>query len=78
MMYWVDPKDPILKVLCQYPYYWLKYRLNKENRPIVIVPTHPKLTQAPRVIRNILDVVDRPQGSYAESFVLISILVAEI
>ena len=26
VMYWVDPKDPILKVSCQYLYYWLRYR----------------------------------------------------
>ena len=68
LMYWVDPKDHMLKVLCQYLYYWLRYRLNKENRPIVIMPTHPKLTQVPRVIHDILDVLGRPQGSYAESF----------
>ena len=78
VMYWVDPKDHMLKVLCQYLYYWLRYRLNKENRPIVIMPTHPKLTQVPRVIHDILDVVGRPQGSYPESFVSISLLLAEI
>ena len=77
-MYLVDPKDHILKVLCKYIYYWLRYRQNKENRPIVIMPTHPKLTQVPRVIHDILDVVGRPQGSYAESFVSISLLLAEI
>ena len=73
LMYWVDPKDHMLKVLCQYLYYWLRYRLNKENRPIVIMPTHPKLTQVPRVIHDILDVVGRPQGSYPESFVSLSL-----
>ena len=78
LMYWVDPKDHILKVLCQYLYYWLRYRLNKENRPIVIMPTHPKLTQVPRVIHDILDVVGRPQGSYPESFVSLSLFLAEI
>jgi hypothetical protein len=25
-MYWIDPKEHILKVLCQYLYYWLRYR----------------------------------------------------
>ena len=65
----LDPKGHILKVSLQYFYYWLRYRLNKENRPIVIMPTHPKLTQVPRVIHDILDVVGRPQGSYAESSV---------
>ena len=78
LMYWVDPKDNISKVLCQYLYYWLRYRLNKENRPIVIMPTHPKLTQVPRVIHDVLDVLDRPQGSYHERFVSISLLLAEI
>ena len=39
--------------------------------------THPKLTQVPRVIHDILDVVGRPQGSYPESFVSISLLLAE-
>ena len=68
----------MLKVLCQYLYYWLRYRLNKENRPIVIMPTHPKLTQVPRVIHDILDVVGRPQGSYPESFVSLSLFLAEI
>ena len=42
------------------------------------MPTHPKLTQVPRVIHDTLDVVGRPQGSYAESFVSISILLADI
>ena len=78
LMYWVDPKDHILKVLCQYLYYLLRYRVNKENRPLVIMPTHPKLTQVPRVINNLLDVVGRSQGSYSESFVSISLLLAEI
>ena len=73
-----DPKDHMLKVLFQYLYYWMKYRLNKENRPLVIMPTHPKLTQVPRVILDILDLVGRPQGSFAESFVSISLLLAEI
>ena len=77
-MYWVDPKDHMLKVLCHYIYYCLRYRVNKENIPIVIRPTHPKLTQVPRVIHDICDVVGRPQGLYAESFVAISLLLAEI
>ena len=25
-MYWIDPKEHILKVSCQYLYYWLRYR----------------------------------------------------
>ena len=78
LMYWVDPKDHMLKVLCQYLYFWLRYRLNKDNRPKVIMPTHPKLTQVPRVINDILVLVGRPQGSYGESFVSISLLLAEI
>ena len=68
----------MLKVLCQYIFYWLRYRLNKENRPIVIMPTHPKLTIVPRVIHDAVDVVCRPQGSYAKSFVSIYLLLAEI
>ena len=48
----------MLKVLCQYLYYWLKYRLNKENRPIVIMRTHPNLTQVPKVIGEVLDELD--------------------
>ena len=74
LMYRVDPKDHMLKVSSQY----LHYRLNKENTPLVIMPTHPKLTPVPRVIKYILDVVSRPQGSYPQSFVLISLLLAEI
>ena len=68
----------MLKVLCQYIYYWLRYNLNKETRRIVTMPTHPKLTQVPRVIHDILDVVSRPKGSYYESFVSIYLLLAEI
>ena len=75
---WVDTKDHMLIVLCDYLYYWLRYRLKKENRPLVIMPTHPKLNQVPRVIFDIFDVVGRPQGLYAESFVSISLLLAEI
>ena len=77
-MYWVDPKDHILKVSWKYLYYWLRYRVNKENRPIVIRPTHPKLTQLPRVIHDVLDVLGRPQGSYPESCVALSLFLAEI
>ena len=78
LMYWVDPKDHILKVSCQYLHDWLRYRLNKGNRPIVTMPTQPKFNQVPRVIHDVLDVVGRPQGSYAESLVSISLLFAEI
>ena len=78
LMQWVDPKVRMLKVLCQYLYYWLRYMLNKENRPIVIMPTHQKLTQVPRVIHDIFDVVGRPQRSYPESYMSISLLLAEI
>ena len=78
VMYWVDPKEYMLKVLYHYLYYWLRYRVNKENRPIVIWPTHPKLTQVPRVIHDILDVLGRPQELYPESFVSISLLLAEM
>ena len=77
-MYWVDPKDHMLKDLCHYIYYWLIYRVNQENRPIVIRPTQPKLTQVPRVIHDIFNVVGRSQGLYAECFVSISLLLAEI
>ena len=72
-MYLVDPKDHILKVSCQHLYYLLRYRLNKENRPIVIMPTHPKLTQVPRVILDVMDDVFLPLGRYLERFVLISL-----
>ena len=44
-----------------------------DNRPIVIMPTPPKITQMPRVIHNGLDVSCKPQGSYIESFVSISL-----
>ena len=40
------------------------------------MPTHQKLTQVPRVIHDILDVVGRPEGSYVENFVSISLLLA--
>ena len=77
-MYLVDPKDHILKVSCHYLNYWLRYSQNKENRPIVIMPTHPKLTKVPRVNPDVLDVRGRPQGFYAESFVALSLVLAEI
>ena len=77
-MYWVDPKDPMLKVLYQYLYYWQRFRLNKENRPIVIMPMHQKHTQVPGAIHDVLDVVARLKGSYTKSFVSISPLLAEI
>ena len=35
---------------------------------------HRKLTQVPRVNHDILDVLGRPQGSYAESFLSIYLL----
>ena len=76
LMQWVDHKDHMLKVLSQYLYYWLRYRLNKENKPIVIMPTHQKPTQVPRVIHDVFDVVGRSLGSYADSFVSISLLLA--
>ena len=57
LIYWVDPKDHMLKVLCQYLYYLLRYRLNNENRPIVIISNPAKLFQVPRVILDVLDVV---------------------
>ena len=56
----------MLKVLCQYLYYRLSYSLNKESRPIVIMPNHQKSTKVPRVILDVLDVMGRPQGSYAK------------
>ena len=60
LMYWLDPKDHALKDLCHHLCYWLSYSLNKENRPKVIMPTHPKLTQIPRVIYYIVYVLGRP------------------
>ena len=78
LMKWVDPKDHMLKILCQYLYYWLRYRLNKEKRPSVTIPTHLKLTEVPRVINDVLYVLGSPQGSYPKSFVLIFLLLADI
>ena len=68
----------MLKVSCQYLYHWLRYRLNKENRPIVIMSTHPKLTQVPMFVLDVLDVMGRPQGSYAESYMLILRVIYDI
>ena len=73
-MYWVELKDHIMKVSCQYHYYWLRYRLSKENRPIVIMPTFPKLTQVQRVIQDLLDVLGRNQGLYPENCMSMSII----
>ena len=73
---WKSERIP--KVLCQYLYYWLRYRVNNENSALEIMPTDPKLTQVPRVILDIFDALGRPKGSYAEIFVSISLLLAEI
>ena len=78
LMYWVDSKDHILKVLCQYLQYWLRHRRNKENRTLVIIPTHPNLTQVAMVIPDILDVLGKPQGSYAESFIALSLVLVKL
>ena len=78
LMYWVDPKDNILKFSCHFLYYWLRYSQNKENRPIVIMPTHPKLIQVPRVHPDVLDVLGRPQSSYAENVVALSLVLADL
>ena len=61
-MYWVDPKDHILTVSSHYFCYWLRYKLNKENIPIVIKPTHLTNDMDERVIHDVLDVLGRPQG----------------
>ena len=53
-------------------------KAKQKNRPIVIMATQSKLNQVPRVILDVLDIVSRPQGSYTESFVSISLLLAEI
>ena len=50
----------------------------QKNRHIVIMATHPKLTQVPSVIHDILDDVGRPQGSYPESFVSLTLFLVEI
>ena len=54
------PKGSCTESLCQFLYYLLIYRVQKENRPKVIWPTHQKLTQVPRVIHDVIDVVARP------------------
>ena len=53
-------------------------RSQGSNRPIVIIPTHPKLTKVPWLSQDALDVLDRPQGIHPESFSLISLVLAEI
>ena len=50
----------------------------KKNRPIVIMLTHPKFIQLPRVVYDILDVQGTPQESYPESFMSISLLLDEL
>ena len=72
------PQGSYPEVLCQYLYYWLRNRLNKEIRLIVIMPTHPKLTQVPMVIHNHLDILGSHKGSYTEQFMSIYLLLAEI
>ena len=69
-IYLVDPKDPILKVLCHYLYFWLIYKHLKNQGY--------KQGYEQWVIHGILDVLCRPKGSYPESFVSLSLFLAEI
>ena len=59
-------------------FYDIQYLYHISNRPIVIMPTHPKVTQVPRVVHDDLDVLDRPQATYPESFMSTSLVLAEI
>ena len=56
----------------------ISHKQREEKKPLVFIPTHSKLTQVPKVINNILHVVGRPQGSYADSLVSMSLLLADI
>ena len=53
LMYCVDPKDHILKVLWHYLYFWLKYKHLKNQGY--------KQGYTQWVIHDILDVLGRPQ-----------------
>ena len=74
LMYCLDPKDHILKVLWHYLNFWLKDKHLKNQ----VYKQGYKQGYAQWVIHDVLDVVGRPQGSYPESFVSISLLLAEI
>ena len=42
------------------------------------MPTHPKPTQVPRVIHDVFDLLYISQGSYAESFMALYLVLADL
>ena len=74
LMYCVDPKDHILKVLWHYLNFLLKYKHLKNQG----YKQGYKQGYTQWVINDILDVLCRLQGSYPESFVSLSFFLDEL
>ena len=74
LMYLVEPKDNILKVSWHYLLFCLKYKHLKNQG----YKQGYKQGYTQWVIHDVLDVLCRPQGSYPESFVSLSLFLAEI
>ena len=73
LMYLVDPKDNILKVSWHYLHFWLKYKHLRNQG----YKQGYKEGYAKWVIHDVLDVLCRPQGSYPESFLALSLFLAD-
>ena len=73
-MYCVDTKDHILKVSWHYLRFWLKYKHLKNQG----YKQGYEQGYAQWVTHDILDVLCGTQGSYPESFVSLSLFLAEI
>ena len=74
LMYCVDPKDHILKVLWHYLHFWLKYKHLKNQG----YKQGYEQGYAQWVTHDMLDVLVRPQGSHPESFMALSLFLAEL
>ena len=72
------PKDHILKVLWPYLHFCLKFKHLKNQRHKQRYKQGYEQGYAQWVIHDVLDVLCRPQGSYPESFVALSLFLAEI
>ena len=78
LMYCVDPKDHMLKVSWHYLHFWLKYKHLKNQGYKQWYKQGYEQGYAQWVIYDVIDVLCRPQGSYPESFVALSLFLTEI
>ena len=72
LMYWLDPKDHILKILWHYLHFWLKYKHLKNQGFKQGYKQGYEQGYAQWVIHDILVVLCRTQGAYPESFAALS------